>query len=63
MKLTIVAKYIVLIFVLSFGFFSYLSDLPIALWDESRLAINAYEMLESGDLLQHNSMETRLVEY
>jgi len=46
MKLTVVANYIVLIFVLAFGFFAHLSDLLIALWDESRLAMNAYEMLE-----------------
>lgn len=31
--------------------FSFLDRLPIRLWDESRLAVNAYEMYQGGDLI------------
>ncbi|MBA3901452.1 MAG: glycosyltransferase family 39 protein, partial [Bacteroidetes bacterium] len=34
-----------------FPIFSHLNTLPIRIWDESRLALNAYEMAQSGNLI------------
>ena len=31
--------------------FGYLDSYPIRIWDEARLAINAYEMLKNGDFI------------
>jgi 4-amino-4-deoxy-L-arabinose transferase-like glycosyltransferase len=42
-------KYIVLAALIYMPVFGFLDRLPIRVWDESRLAINAYEMYKSGD--------------
>jgi len=44
-------KYLVLALLLYFPLFSHLGTLPIRLWDESRLAVNALEMYENGDFI------------
>jgi 4-amino-4-deoxy-L-arabinose transferase-like glycosyltransferase len=44
-------KYVVLTGLVYFPLFSYLDTLPIRIWDESRLAMNAYEMFKYGDYL------------
>lgn len=44
-------KYIVLLLLLYMPLFGHLGSLPIRLWDESRLAINAFEMLNDHDYL------------
>ncbi|MCL2245546.1 MAG: glycosyltransferase family 39 protein [Lentimicrobiaceae bacterium] len=43
--------YLLIIVLLFFPVFQYIDDLAIRLWDESRLAINAYEMFHSGNYL------------
>lgn len=42
-------KYIVLVVLLYMPIFGHLDALPIRIWDESRLAMNAFEMLNDGD--------------
>ena len=44
-------KYLLLLLLLCFPLFLFLGALSIRLWDESRLAINAYEMYHSGNYL------------
>ena len=44
-------KYIVLAALIYMPVFGFLNVLPIRVWDESRLAINAYEMMNNGDLI------------
>jgi len=44
-------KYVLLLLLVSFPVFLFLGALPIRLWDESRLAINACEMLRNGKYL------------
>ena len=44
-------KFIVLVILIYIPVFSHLDTLPIQLWDESRLAINAYEMHHFGQYL------------
>jgi 4-amino-4-deoxy-L-arabinose transferase-like glycosyltransferase len=44
-------KYFLPILLLLFPVFGHLGALPIQLWDESRLALNALEMFENGDYL------------
>ena len=44
-------KYVLLIIVLCMPIFGHLDTLPICIWDESRLAINAYEMLKNKNYL------------
>lgn len=41
----------VLLALLAVPLFGHLDTLPLRLWDESRLAINAYEMMKNGDLI------------
>jgi 4-amino-4-deoxy-L-arabinose transferase-like glycosyltransferase len=43
------SKYILLLALLYIPIFSHMSTLPIRIWDEARLAINAYEMNKYGD--------------
>ncbi len=45
------SKYLLFIALLYSPFFQHLGNLPIRMWDESRLATNAYEMSKSGDLI------------
>jgi 4-amino-4-deoxy-L-arabinose transferase-like glycosyltransferase len=47
--------YIVAAILVYFPVFGHLSDLPIRIWDESRTAINAYEMFENGNWLVTHS--------
>ena len=47
-KLMHSAKFILLLLVLYFPLFGHLDTLPIRLFDESRLAVNAYEMHRGG---------------
>lgn len=42
---------IILLAIIAFPLFAYLDYLPIRLWDESRLAVNSYEMFKSGNWL------------
>lgn len=42
---------IILLFLLAFPLFFQLGKAPLRMWDESRLAINAYEMYHDGDIL------------
>lgn len=42
---------IVLLAMIAVPLFGHLDTLPLRLWDESRLAINAYEMMKDGDLI------------
>ena len=44
-------KYMALAVLLAIPIFWHLDTLPIRVWDEARLAINAYEMLNNGDLI------------
>ena len=44
-------KYIVLAVLIYMPIFGHLDSLPIRIWDEARLAINAYEMLNNGDFI------------
>ena len=44
-------KYLLALLLCSFALFQHLSDLPVRLWDESRLAGNAFEMFKSGNYL------------
>ena len=44
-------RYLVLASLISIPIFGHLDRLPIRIWDESRLAINAYEMLYDGDFI------------
>ncbi len=44
-------KYIVLAALLYMPIFGHLTTLPIRLWDESRVALNAFEMYSNGNLL------------
>lgn len=44
-------KFIVIIILICFPVFSHMESLPIKLFDESRLAINAYEMSKTGNLM------------
>ncbi|MDR2979236.1 MAG: glycosyltransferase family 39 protein [Bacteroidales bacterium] len=44
-------KYLLLFFLISIPVFQHLGTLPIRIWDESRLAINAYEMYHNGNWL------------
>jgi 4-amino-4-deoxy-L-arabinose transferase-like glycosyltransferase len=44
-------KYILLTLLLSVPVFGHLNDQPIRIWDESRLAVNAYEMYKDGNWL------------
>lgn len=43
--------YLLLAAVIYFPLFLHLDVLPLRIWDEARQAINAYEMIRSGDLL------------
>lgn len=49
--LTPILKYGVLFLLIYTPVFGYLETLPIRIWDEARLAINAYEMHQNGDLI------------
>ena len=42
---------VLMLLVIVLPVFSHLDDPPIQLWDESRLAMSAYEMSQSGNLL------------
>ncbi len=44
-------KYLVLMVLASIPLFGYLGTLPIRLWDESRQAINAFEMYKNGNFI------------
>ena len=44
-------KYMVLAVLVYMPVFGHLDALPIRIWDEARLAINAYEMLHNGDFI------------
>lgn len=44
-------KFVLFITLAYFPFFLHLNTLPIRIWDESRLAINAYEMFKNGNFL------------
>ncbi len=44
-------KYLVLLVLVYMPIFGHLDTLPIRLWDESRLALNAYEMQKNGNLI------------
>ena len=44
-------KYILIAFLIYMPIFGNLGELPIRIWDESRLAINAIEMLNNGNFL------------
>ncbi len=44
-------KYIILAAILYTPIFAHLDALPIRIWDEARLAINAYEMSQNGNLI------------
>jgi 4-amino-4-deoxy-L-arabinose transferase-like glycosyltransferase len=44
-------KYLLVLLLISFPIFLFLDALTIRLWDESRLAINAYEMFHNGSYL------------
>lgn len=43
-------KYIILTALVAFPLFGHLDSLPIRLWDESRLAVNAYEMMKGDNI-------------
>lgn len=45
------AKYIVIALLIYMPIFGHLDSLPIRIWDEARLAINALEMYENGNYL------------
>ncbi len=44
-------KYLILFALICIPLFGYLGSLPIRIWDESRLAINAYEMLHNKNYI------------
>lgn len=44
-------KYIILAALMYMPIFGHLDALPIRIWDEARLAMNAYEMLKDGDFI------------
>lgn len=44
-------KYIVLMVLIYMPVFGFLDTLPIRIWDEARLAINAYEMFNNNDFI------------
>lgn len=44
-----IVKYLILAALMYMPIFGHLDSLPIRIWDESRLAINAYEMLNNKD--------------
>ena len=44
-------KYLVLASLMYMPIFGHLDTLPIRIWDEARLAINAYEMFKNGDFI------------
>jgi 4-amino-4-deoxy-L-arabinose transferase-like glycosyltransferase len=44
-------KYFVIALLISVPIFGHLDTLPIRIWDESRLAVNAYEMQKDGDFI------------
>lgn len=44
-------KYLVLALLIYMPIFGHLNTVPIRIWDEARLAMNAYEMLHNGDLI------------
>jgi 4-amino-4-deoxy-L-arabinose transferase-like glycosyltransferase len=46
-----ILKIIVLLGLLYMPIFGFLDSFPIRIWDESRLAVNAYEMLQTKDFL------------
>lgn len=48
---TLYLKYIFLAAIIYTPIFAHLDALPIRIWDEARLAINAYEMSENGNLI------------
>lgn len=50
-KWYLILKILGLLLLLYFPIFGHLGTLPIRLWDESRLAINAFEMLQNKDYL------------
>jgi 4-amino-4-deoxy-L-arabinose transferase-like glycosyltransferase len=50
-RFTEVLKYLVLATIITIPIFGHLEALPIRIWDESRLAVNAFEMLYNGNFL------------
>ena len=44
-------KYLILAILVYMPIFGHLDTLPIRIWDESRLAINAFEMYKNGDFI------------
>lgn len=44
-------KYLILAILMYFPIFGHLGTLPIRIWDEARLSINAYEMYKNGDYI------------
>jgi 4-amino-4-deoxy-L-arabinose transferase-like glycosyltransferase len=50
-RFTEVLKYLVLATIIIIPIFGHLEGLPIRIWDESRLAVNAFEMLYNGNFL------------
>ena len=44
-------KYLIFFSLIYFPIFSHLESIPIRIWDEARLAINAYEMHKDGDFI------------
>jgi 4-amino-4-deoxy-L-arabinose transferase-like glycosyltransferase len=51
LKLRKYLPYFLVLAICSFPVFGHLDSFPIQLWDESRLATNAYEMYKSNDLI------------
>lgn len=51
MKAAKYIKYVLLIVIISIPIFGHLDTLPIRIWDESRQAVSAYEMLNNGNYL------------
>ena len=51
MNLKFFAGALAVILIIALPLFGHLSELPIQRWDEARLAIAAYEMLQTGNLL------------
>ena len=45
------SKYLILAALMYFPIFGHLDTLPIRIWDEARLSINAYEMTKNGDMI------------
>ena len=44
-------KYIIVVALMYIPLFGYLDTLPLRIWDESRLAVNSYEMLNNGNFI------------